>query len=356
MAVTKETLNRIKEMVESEKEAELPNEDEQLKAVIERLKKKDAPAALSVAAKKDTLNFEKVNLPKAGILSKIGGIYRSFGNVFTKVAKIFARFPIGQDLEENLASAGMKIEAEAFLIGASVVSLIVALMVFFFCGILAIALTYPALGLAAIPLSGLAFVIAGFGVLSIPKAKAEQRAQLVDRNLPFALRQLSTQVKAGVSFHKAMQSIASSNYGVLSEELLRVVSEVNRGETMETALLKLAHRTRSKGLKRTITQVLRSFKSGGNLSQIISDIADDVSFESRMSIRDFTEKLNFINVIYIMVAVVAPVTLAILSAILQIPLFAGGIPPFLLYFGFLGVLVIMCVILVITKRMEPITW
>jgi archaeal flagellar protein FlaJ len=153
-----------------------------------------------------------------------------------------------------------------------------------------------------------------------------------------------------------MQSIATSDYGLLSEEFSHVVSDVNRGDTLENALIKLSRRNKSKGLRRTVTQLLRSFKSGGNLSQIISDIATDVSFEVRMGIRDFTEKLNFINVIYIMVGVVAPVTLAILSAILQIPLFAGSFPPFLIYFAFVGILGVMVFILFITKRMEPTSW
>jgi len=86
-------------------------------------------------------------------------------------------------------------------------------------------------------------------------------------------------------------------------------------------------------------------RSGGNLSVIISEIADDVSFETRQQIRDFTEKLNFVNILYIMVGVVMPVAIAILAAILQIPLFAGTIPSWFVFAGFGLSVTLMLVIL-----------
>lgn len=75
-----------------------------------------------------------------------------------------------------------------------------------------------------------------------------------------------------------------------------------------------------------------------------------------MRIRDFTERLNFINIIYIMVAVVAPVGAAILSAVMQIPMFAGGLPPYFVYLAFAGITLAMIMILFITKRLEPVAW
>ncbi|MBI5036817.1 type II secretion system F family protein [Candidatus Micrarchaeota archaeon] len=353
MPVDPKTLARIKELVEEEKVEESTG-DEDLKKAIERLKKKEEPEPTKAEAKK--VEFKKVDLPATGVFGTVGKLYTSFGSLFNTIAQTFATMPIGQTISADLEAAGMKIKPEAFLVTASAVSLIIGIFVFLLFVLIA-AMTKDALfGILAPLMAVCAFIMAAFVALSYPKSVSGQRASQVDRSLPFALRQVSTQVKAGVSFHKAMQSIASSNYGILSEEFTRVVNEVNSGETMQAALMKLSRRTRSKGLKRTVTQILRSFKSGGNLSQIISDIADDVSFESRMNIRDFTEKLNFVNVIYIMVGVVAPVTLAILSSIMQIPLFAGGIPPLFIYFGFAGILGIMVAILYVTKKMEPAAW
>ena len=65
---------------------------------------------------------------------------------------------------------------------------------------------------------------------------------------------------------------------------------------------------------------------------------------------------NFINIIYIMVAVVAPVGAAILSSVMQIPMFAGGLPPYFIYVAFGGIIIAMVMILFVTKRLEPVAW
>ncbi|MBI5226155.1 type II secretion system F family protein [Candidatus Micrarchaeota archaeon] len=360
MAISKETLQRIKAAVELEREDDMEESggaliETDLQKMIERLRPADQKSLQPDTAHKP-MNFEKVAFPARGLIGALGQIYTKFSGIILKLSGAFAKLPMTHTLAASLTAAGMTIAPETYLAAAVTGAFVVGALIFALVGLIGLFISDPLLAIAAPALSGAAFVGILILALSIPSGKATARAAEVDRSLPFALRQLSTQVKAGVSFHRAIQSIATSNYGLLSEEFARVASDVNRGDTMENALMKMARRNRSKGLRRTVTQVLRSFKTGGNLSQIITDIADDVSFEVRMSIRDFTEKLNFINVIYIMVGVVAPVTLAILSAILQIPLFSGGFPPYLIYMAFVGILGVMVAILWITKRMEPAVW
>ena len=100
-------------------------------------------------------------------------------------------------------------------------------------------------------------------------------------------------------------------------------------------------------------QILRALKSGGNLSETITAIADDVSFELRMKVRDFTEKLNFISVIYIMIGVVGPVVMVILSAIAQLPLLGANFPFEYIVIAFTGITGVMVMLLFMIKRMEP---
>jgi len=66
--------------------------------------------------------------------------------------------------------------------------------------------------------------------------------------------------------------------------------------------------------------LLRALKSGGNLSEIMTTIADDVSYQLSADIDTFSGKLNFLGVIYIFVGIVVPVMLAILSGIRNAPL------------------------------------
>jgi len=248
------------------------------------------------------------------------------------------------------------LKAPAYLALSVSAAFAVSVLFFLLFGVLG-ALFEDALLLSLAPVMGIGVFFGGVLLAStIPNGLAASRARKVDRVLPFALRQLATQIKAGVSFHRGLKSVAETDYGVLSEEFHQVLADMANGVSTEDALESLHNRTRSKGLRKALTQIRRAFRSGGSLAQIISDIADDVSFETRMSIRDFTEKLNFINILYIMVGVVAPVGIAILSAIMQIPMFSAGLPPELIYVGFAGVLAGMSVIVYVTKRMEPVAW
>ncbi|MEK6953633.1 MAG: type II secretion system F family protein [Candidatus Micrarchaeota archaeon] len=286
-------------------------------------------------------------------LSFIGGAYNAFRGPLTKLTNLVANIPLSQGLKENLDSAGMAWAPEEYLVILSVMSAIAfAAVLFVFGGV--------SIGLSDISLSVMApFVAISAAVLVIivgliyPSAVANERATKLNRELPFALRQLATQVKAGVSFHKAMSSIVNSKYGALSDEFRRVLQDIERGSSTEQALLKLAAKTKSRGLKKAIVQILRALKSGGNLSETITAIADDVSFELRMKVRDFTEKLNFISVIYIMIGVVGPVVMVILSAIAQLPLLGANFPFEYIVIAFTGITGVMVMLLFMIKRMEP---
>jgi len=61
-------------------------------------------------------------------------------------------------------------------------------------------------------------------------------------------------------------------------------------------------------------------RTGGNLSDAMSQIAEDVSFELRMRTRDFAEKMNFFGVLFIVTAIVLPVFLAIVAGITNAPI------------------------------------
>ena len=87
----------------------------------------------------------------------------------------------------------------------------------------------------------------------------------------------------------------------------------------EVALEKWAEKTRSEGLRRMISHLVRALRTGGNLSDIMVTIAEDVSFERRMKIADFAEKLNLLALFLMMTAVVFPVMITILTSIGSAP-------------------------------------
>lgn len=375
-----EKLGKIKAAVERkdlEEEESTPsgNLDDRVSEIVKRLKAKDdehkgsgtadsrfeaikqriqgTSAPIKVSGKGLATIQSTPGKKQADYFAVIGKIYSALKGPVDKLSSFVSDTPLGQNLKETLDSAGIAINPEDYLILVCAVSITAFLAVLFLFGAISIALGDVSLTLLAPIIAIAAAVLVVVLGLVYPSAVAGERATRLNRDLPFALRQLATQIKAGVSFHKALRSIATSRYGVLSEEFTKVLQDIERGYSTDQALMKLMARTKSKGLKKALVQILRALKSGGNLSNTITAIADDVAFELRMKVRDFTEKLNFVSVIYIMVGVVGPVVVTILSSIAQLPLIGGNFPFEYIVIIFAAIIVMMLLLLFIINRMEP---
>ena len=201
----------------------------------------------------------------------------------------------------------------------------------------------------------------GFGLL-IPNYLAQKRGSEIDRVLPFALRHMATEIHAGVSLVKTFKVIADSNYGVLSEEFGKTIKEIEGGASTEDALENMASRVKSEALRSALVHTLRSLRTGGKLSDIIVDIAEDVAFEARLRIKEFAEKMNFMGVLFVVFGIVLPVLTAILGAIRNTPVGAGGsifsvipLTPVVIVALFWGVFPLLLLLMVfIVKASEPV--
>lgn len=346
-----DSVKQLKSLIEKDDAVGPEDRREALEKMRERYRPQETPLENIGKFKQKQFDARRVDFSRWHKPSGI--VYGSSPALFFSIAKFFARLPAAGELEQSLKAAGIAANAETFLAHAAVVStvsfaLVVVVLSALF-GAQDVAATLVAAGVAGV----LAFFVAGVATVSYPSLRGAERATQIDRELPFALRHLATQIKAGLSFQKALASVASGEYGALSAELKRTLADMQGGVPTDKALSELAGRTRSKGLKQAVMQVMRALKTGGTLSDIITGIAGDVAFETRMRLRDFTEQLNLISAVFIMVAVVAPVIVTILSAITQLPLLGGGIGSEAVLLAFSGVVAMSALILLLIKRSEP---
>ena len=296
---------------------------------------------------------------KAENLGKVGGVYAALENPLNSLSGLITLLPVNQTLKNDLQASNLQYTPENYMAICTTTAFIFSIMTFLIVAILSAAFSDgSAASITTSLIASIVMAVIGFAgglalTISYPSMQANGRAALIDKELPFALRQLSTQVKAGVSFTRALKSIADTNYGLLTIEVKKTLSDMDGGMSTVAALKKLAERNKSQGLQRAVTQISRALRTGGNLSEIISTIADDVSFETRMKIRDYTELLNLISIVYIMVAVVGPVMITILAAVTQLPVFGGGVAFALILGVFTGVALITCALVYVIKKAEP---
>lgn len=105
---------------------------------------------------------------------------------------------------------------------------------------------------------GFIILLMSMFLVFLPKMRKGRKSSEAARELPFALRQMSTELRAGIGLHDSMRSIALSGYGPLSEEFARALEEIRYGETTEKALISMSERIDSDGLKRAVYQITRT--------------------------------------------------------------------------------------------------
>lgn len=238
--------------------------------------------------------------------------------------------------ESNIYDSILRIIAIFF----SILTIIVALVSYF------ISLE---LGLAIF----ISFALIAFAISYYPKIKKQNDSSSFSKELPYALRQLATELKSGKSLFDSMGSIVDSDYGVLSLEFARVLEEIKYGESAENAFLNLERRLDSKGLSRVIYEILTSLRIGSNLSGSLSIIAEDVNFDLRMKLKEYSEKLNAFVMIYTFLAILAPVIL--LTMLLASSVVIGDLVPgelvLILYSVFFPMIIVFLGFAI--KKLEP---
>lgn len=265
--------------------------------------------------------LERVKL-KAGVsdlggehgafIGLLSGMYSRIG-VLGRLTDSFLASNFGKQLSRNLTAAGITYSPKQYIgliLAYSFFSLFILVPYLF---LVCLALNFP-LSIAFV--GGIFASILSF-VMGIvyPGMRANGRSKTIEKELAFGLRHLATQVRAGIGLNTAMASVAQGGYGLLSEEFQQALDDIDKGTPTPDALTAMRLRNRSKGLRRALTQVIRALRTGGSLSDLLIMIADDVSYEVRMRMKDFGERLNLVGVLFMFVCVVFPVMVSILISV-----------------------------------------
>jgi flagellar protein FlaJ len=297
-------------------------------------------------SKADIENKEDLEGFDSKISQKLGQFYLRMKNLLKPLQEALKKIPFSDEVGYYLYSANMPYSANQYLALTSAAGLIaglVGLIAGLFIGAIIAATTKNLLFATITPfaLALITSVIVILIVLNIPKQKAIARGDACSIELPFALRHMATELKAGIGLYKTIQAITAADYGMLSEEFARTITEIEEGTDTSLALKHMALRTQSKALRTTLNHVIRAMRTGGNLSNLMNEIAEDVSDEIKTKINVFSQKMNFFSVIFIFMCIVIPVAIMILGAIRNSPISSSGLdlfrsvplsPPILLLF------------------------
>jgi tight adherence protein B len=124
------------------------------------------------------------------------------------------------------------------------------------------------------PISGVIGFIAGYMLPRIWLGRRiGGRLKSFNKQLPDTITLLSNSLRAGSSFLQSIELISREGGPPMSDEMGRVVREVNLGLGMEEALHNLVRRIKSDDLDLMVTAIGIQQQVGGNLAEILDTIA-----------------------------------------------------------------------------------
>lgn len=180
----------------------------------------------------------------------------------------FVNANVAQSWAIDLQRAGLTLNGKEYLIirvGASVAVAMVCFLV----------IPIPFVGLAISPLG---FVAVGFWL----KRRITSRTHKMESQLAELLQMLASGLRAGFGLVQAMEQAAEQLPAPISSELRRAMRDMAMGASVEQALGALNDRVGSKDFDIVITAILIQRSVGGNLAEILDNVAHTMRERERI--------------------------------------------------------------------------
>lgn len=144
-----------------------------------------------------------------------------------------------------------------------------------------------------------------------------KRIDAIEKALPDALKQIADTLRAGGTYEFALRELTESDFGPLSAEIEKVLRKLDEGENMENSFKTLAQENDSKLVKRSVTIITDSLKSGASLSDVLDQISDDIRELRRIGLERKSRTVMGVLLIVAAGAVVAPALFGLNSSVLE---------------------------------------
>ena len=173
--------------------------------------------------------------------------------------RVLTSRPRSSRVADNLARADLKLRVSEYALA------VVGLML----GTFAVVFLLNHSLIVAVAFAAVAYFVPGFYV----KYRQRKRFRALNNQLGDTILLLSNALKAGYSFAQAVDTVAKNASPPIADEFTRAVREMNLGGTIEESLGGMVKRIESDDLDLMVTAVAIHRTVGGNLAEILDNIA-----------------------------------------------------------------------------------
>jgi len=282
-------------------------------------------------------------------------VAKDVGRMFEGLGRSLSDFT--PELKSDVVLAAIDMTAEEYMV-ASLASALTLGVFMFVCTYLPLVALVLAPGneltFAAIP-SLLVTVMDFLILIRYPRILAVKRAELVEKDLIYGLKELLLNISAGLTLFESIKRVSESDHGLFSDDLKRVVEDTNQGTPLDEALEDLALRTSSDYMRNALWQTVNAVKAGTSIKEALSGIIDSLIREQNRKIRNYIQELNVLSMVYMLFAVAVPTIITTVLVVLTSLMGAGVTEE--VYVMVIGICVTIQIILVgFIKSRRPLIY
>lgn len=122
------------------------------------------------------------------------------------------------------------------------------------------------------------FVLGAFlaSVYALLMVMANKRVALIEELLPDFLSIISSNIRSGLTYDRALLLSARKEFGPLAREVDRAAKEAISGKSLPEALMGMTTRVRSESFAKTIRLIVEGIRSGGKLAELLEATSQDL--------------------------------------------------------------------------------
>ncbi|MCI4354087.1 MAG: type II secretion system F family protein [Thermoplasmata archaeon] len=168
--------------------------------------------------------------------------------------------------------------------------------------------TNPALDFVVL---GIMAIMGPYGIVMSAKMR---RVSAIEQRLPDFLRDVAEAGRFGMTLPDAIVVASRGRYGLLTEEIKKMASQLEWGVPVATALLLFEQRVPTPLVSRVVSIITRANEAGGNVADVLTMVAHDTR-EVQFGLEERKNSmLTYVTVIYISFFVFL-VTIYIMAAV-----------------------------------------
>jgi flagellar protein FlaJ len=131
------------------------------------------------------------------------------------------------------------------------------------------------------------------------------KLKAMERMFPVFLRNITQNIKTGMTLTQAIRTASDMNYGLLTRYVKELNAKISWGVSFANALNEFAKKTKSPIIKRTVKSIIEVHESGGKIDTVLEAISISVqeveAIKQKRSMRVYSQMVSgyFIYVIFL---------------------------------------------------------